>query len=59
VANHRHHWFAWVACGLGVFFGNLGSWFSGGVCGADPQGILQTAKLLRSLGFPTVPGPAK
>jgi hypothetical protein len=44
--NHRYHWFAWVVCTIGVLFGNLSSWFSGGVH-SDPYAINQTAMLLR------------
>lgn len=47
VLNHRHHWFAWLLCILGLFFGNVGSWFAGGPYGSDPYGTAQTARILR------------
>ncbi len=46
--NHRHHWFAWVLCLVGVFFGNGSSWFAGGTY-SDPYGVDQTAMLLRAM----------
>jgi hypothetical protein len=51
---HRHHWFAWVLCTAGVFFGTIAVWFTGGVFG-DPYGVNQTAMLLRIIK----PHPAK
>jgi hypothetical protein len=45
--NHRYHWFAWVLCLSGIFFGNFSSWFSGGVF-SDPYAVAQTAMLLRA-----------
>jgi hypothetical protein len=47
ISNHRHHWFAWLLCLLGLFFGNVGNWFAGGPYGPDPYGTAQTAKILR------------
>jgi hypothetical protein len=44
--NHRHHWLAWVFCALGIFFGNLSGWFSGGTF-SDPYAVNQTAMLSR------------
>lgn len=46
--NHRHHWFAWVLSITGVFFGNVSSWFSGGVQ-SDPYAFEQMAMLLRAM----------
>lgn len=46
--THRHHWFAWVLCLIGLFFGNGVAWFSGGMF-SDPYGTEQTAELLRAL----------
>ncbi len=48
ILNHRSHWFAWVVCSTGVFFGNGSSWFSGGAQ-SDPYAIGQTAMLFRAL----------
>ncbi len=46
ILNHRHHWFAWLLCASGIFFGNVAGWFGGGVF-SDPYGVNQTAMLLR------------
>ncbi len=48
VLNHRHHWFAWLACLNGIFFGNGVAWFSGGIY-TDPYAIAQTASLLHAV----------
>ncbi len=48
VSNNRHHWFAWVLCLAGLFFGNGVSWFSGGFF-SDPYATEQTAMLLRAM----------
>jgi hypothetical protein len=45
VLNHRNHWFAWVLCIVGVFFGNGSSWFFQ----RDPYAIGQMAMLLKAL----------
>lgn len=47
VANHRHNWFTWMLCLVGLFFGNVGAWFAG--YGSDPYGVAQTAMILRIL----------
>jgi hypothetical protein len=48
VVNHRHHWFAWLVCLSGIFFGNLSGWFSNGKF-SDPYAVTQTAMLLREV----------
>jgi hypothetical protein len=52
IFNHHNHWFAWVLCMIGVFFGNGASWASGGAR-TDPHAVDQTAKLLRALKNPS------
>jgi hypothetical protein len=47
ILNHHNNWFAWILCGIGVFFGNFSSWFSD--VNKDPYAINQTAMLLRAL----------
>ncbi len=54
--NHHNHWFAWVLCITGVFFGNVSSWFSGGAQ-SDPYAIGQTAMLFRALKPLSEPDP--
>jgi|SRR6266481_2751919 len=48
ISTHHNQWFAWLLCVTGVFFGNVSSWFSGGVQN-DPYAIGQTAMILRAL----------
>lgn len=52
--NHHNHWFAWVLCLIGVFFGNGSSWFSGGAW-SDRYAVDQTAMLFRALKPLSVP----
>jgi hypothetical protein len=54
VSNHHNHWFAWVLCITGVFFGNGASWASGGGH-SDPHALDQTAMLIRALKPLTAP----
>lgn len=51
VLNHHHHWFAWLACLNGIFFGNGIAWFSG--IYTDPYAIAQTASMMRAVRHPS------
>lgn len=46
VLTHHHHWFAWAVALVGIFFGTISLWFTGGAL-SDPFAVSQTAKLLR------------
>lgn len=48
VLTRHHHWFAWAVAVVGIFFGNISLWFTGGAL-SDPFAVSQTAMLLRMI----------